>query len=138
VSPLKIGLDQVPRQQQSEDDKADEIEVDEEQYERIAGARKKRIRFFTARDDSLRIVNGEGQTWEQENEDDPDRAEMPPPRFRLSRARRRAPLPSDYAAGNRRVTRWAVRPIGRGSASLVELGHGVIHVGYGAGSLRVL
>ena len=76
VTPLKIGFDQISREQQSQNDKPDEVQIDQQQHEGVAGAGEEGIGLFAAGDDSLRIVHRQGQAGQKENENDPDRSEM--------------------------------------------------------------
>jgi hypothetical protein len=83
MPPLEVGLDEVAGEQQQQDNKPDEIEVEQEEHEGIAGRGQKGIRFLAAGNHDLGIVKGQRQTGEQQNEDDPDRPQMPLPAFRL-------------------------------------------------------
>ena len=83
MPPLEIGLDEVAGEQQQQDNKPDQVEVEEEEHERIAGRRQKGIRFLATGSQDLGIVKGQRQTGEQQNEDDPDRPQMHLPVFRL-------------------------------------------------------
>jgi hypothetical protein len=73
MPPLEIGLDEVAGEQQQQNDKPDQIEVEEEEHECVAGRRQKGIRVLATRSHDLGIVKGQRQTGEQKNEDDPDR-----------------------------------------------------------------
>src|SRR5688500_1936366 len=56
MTALEVGLNDVAREQKQEYDKADQIEIDQQQDERIARGREKRIRIVAARYDHLAVV----------------------------------------------------------------------------------
>ena len=76
MPPLEVGLDEVAGKQQHQDHKSDQIEVEQEEHERVARCRKKGIPFLATGNDDLRIVESQGQARQQQNEDDPDRPKM--------------------------------------------------------------
>jgi hypothetical protein len=83
MPPFEIGLDEVAGEQQQKDDKPNQIEVDEQEHESVTGSRQKGICFLATGCHDLGIVKGESEAGEQQNQDDPDRAQMHLSRFQL-------------------------------------------------------
>jgi hypothetical protein len=84
VAPFEVGLDDVSREEQQQHDEADQIQVDQQEDKRIAGGRKKGIRIFAARYHDLSVIEGQRQTRNEEQQQNPDRPQMTlmPFRFR--------------------------------------------------------
>ena len=60
MSPLEIGLDEIAGQEQRQNDQADQVQIDQQEDEGIAGAGQKVIRLLTQRNGRLRIVETSG------------------------------------------------------------------------------
>src|SRR4029079_19726250 len=97
MAPLEVGFDEVAGEQQQQNDKPNQIEIEQEEDKRIAGCRQNGIRFLAAGNDDLGIVEAQRQTVYQKNENDPDRPKMHRLAFRL-----------------RNRTGWPERPAGSG------------------------
>ena len=64
MPPFEIGLNEVAGKQEQQDDKTDQIEIDQQEHEGIAGRREKGIRVLAAWSQEVGVVKGQRQTGE--------------------------------------------------------------------------
>ena len=73
MAAFEIGFDEISRKQEQQNDETDQIEIDQQEYKRIARGREKRIRIIVAWDNDLAVVKCERETWNEKQQQNPDR-----------------------------------------------------------------